>query len=384
MRFGGVNMAEKRDYYEVLGVSKSASADEIKKAYRKMAKKYHPDVNPDNKEAQAKFTEVNEAYEILSDPEKKSKYDTYGHSAFDPNAGFGGQGGFSGFGGFSDIFESMFSDFGGFSSQSQRTGPQRGRNLEKVIEIDFLEAAFGAEKEVTVSRSEKCEKCGGTGGKTKNDVKTCPTCNGTGQERVVQRTVLGQFVNMRTCSHCNGRGSIVENPCPECRGNGNVRKSRTIKVNIPAGIDHGQRISLRGEGESGKFGGPSGDLYISVVIKKHPIFEREGYDVFVDIPVTFSEAALGAKIIVPTIYGKVEMSIPEGTQNGDRFVLKGKGISSIRGIGKGNQYVTVNVEIPKKLSSKQKEILKSFQETFEPQNHSKKKKFIDNIKELFN
>ena len=196
--------------------------------------------------------------------------------------------------------------------------------------------------------------------------------------------MLGQFVNMRTCSHCNGRGSIVENPCPECRGNGNVRKSRTIKVNIPAGIDNGQRISLRGEGESGKFGGPSGDLYISVVIKKHPIFEREGYDVFVDIPVTFSEAALGAKIIVHTIYGKVEMSIPEGTQNGDRFVLKGKGISSIRGIGKGNQYVTVNVEIPKKLSSKQKEILKSFQETFEPQNHSKKKKFIDNIKELFN
>ena len=379
-------MAEKRDYYEVLGISKGATPEEIKKAYRQMAKKYHPDVNPDNKEAQDKFVEVNEAYEVLSDPDKRSKYDTYGHSAFDPNGGFGGfDGGFSGFGGFSDIFENMFSGFGGFGGgTTQRTGPQRGRHVEKVIEIDFLEAAFGVEKEVTISRNEKCEKCDGTGGKTKDDVKTCPVCNGSGQERVVQRTVLGQFVNMRTCSRCNGRGKIVENPCSECRGSGNVRKSRTIKVNIPAGIDHGQRISLRGEGEAGKFGGPSGDLYITVAIKKHPVFIREDYDVFVEIPITFSEAALGGKIIVPTIHGKVEMTIPEGTQNDDRFVLKGKGIPNLRGNGKGNQYVTVNVEVPKKLSQKQKEILKDFQETFEPQNHSKRKKFFDSIKELFN
>ena len=379
-------MAEKRDYYEVLGISKGATPEEIKKAYRQMAKKYHPDVNPDNKEAQDKFVEVNEAYEVLSDPDKRSKYDTYGHSAFDPNGGFGGfDGGFSGFGGFSDIFENMFSGFGGFGGgTTQRTGPQRGRHVEKVIEIDFLEAAFGVEKEVTISRNEKCEKCDGTGGKTKDDVKTCPVCNGSGQERVVQRTVLGQFVNMRTCSRCSGRGKIVENPCSECRGSGNVRKSRTIKVNIPAGIDHGQRISLRGEGEAGKFGGPSGDLYITVAIKKHPVFVREDYDVFVEIPITFSEAALGGKIIVPTIHGKVEMTIPEGTQNDDRFVLKGKGIPNLRGNGKGNQYVTVNVEVPKKLSQKQKEILKDFQETFEPQNHSKRKKFFDSIKELFN
>ncbi|MBR4893213.1 MAG: molecular chaperone DnaJ [Clostridia bacterium] len=379
-------MAEKRDYYEVLGISKGATPEEIKKAYRQMAKKYHPDVNPDNKEAQDKFVEVNEAYEVLSDPDKRSKYDTYGHSAFDPNGGFGGfDGGFSGFGGFSDIFENMFSGFGGFGGgTTQRTGPQRGRHVEKVIEIDFLEAAFGVEKEVTISRNEKCEKCDGTGGKTKDDVKTCPVCNGSGQERVVQRTVLGQFVNMRTCSRCNGRGKIVENPCSECRGSGNVRKSRTIKVNIPAGIDHGQRISLRGEGEAGKFGGPSGDLYITVAIKKHPVFVREDYDVFVEIPITFSEAALGGKIIVPTIHGKVEMTIPEGTQNDDRFILKGKGIPNLRGNGKGNQYVTVSVEVPKKLSQKQKEILKDFQETFEPQNHSKRKKFFDSIKELFN
>lgn len=379
-------MAEKRDYYEVLGVDKNASADEIKKAYRKKAKKYHPDVNPDNKEAEAKFKEASEAYEILSDPQKKSQYDTYGHSAFDGTGGFGGAGGFSdfgGFGGFSDIFDSFFG--GGFGGGSaQRTGPQVGRDIEKVVEITFTEAAFGVEKEVTLLRTEKCPECDGTGGKTKADVKTCSKCNGTGQERVVQRTMMGQFVNMRTCSACGGRGSVVTNPCPHCSGSGNIRKSRTIKVNIPAGIDEGQRISLRGEGESGKFGGPSGDLYIAIRISKHPVFTRKGYDVFVDIPLTFAEAALGAKIIVPTIHGKIEMSIPEGTQNGDKFVLKGKGIPSLRGIGKGNQYVTVNIEIPRKLSNKQKEILKSFQDTFEPQNHSKKKKFTDAIKELFN
>lgn len=382
-------MAEKRDFYEVLGVSKSASPDEIKKAYRKLTKKYHPDMNPDDKSAQEKFIEVNEAYEVLSDPDKRSKYDTYGHSAFDPNAGFGG-GGFSGFGGFSDIFDSVFGEggfggFGGFGgSSAQRTGPQRGRDIEKVVEIDFLEAAFGVEKEVTILRTEKCPSCDGHGGKTKGDVVTCSKCNGTGQERVVQRTVLGQFVNMRTCSACGGRGSVVKTPCPDCKGSGLHRKSRTIKVNIPAGIDEGQRISLRGEGEAGKFGGPAGDLYIAISIKNHPIFTRRGYDVYVDMPITFAEAALGGKVIIPTIHGKIEMTIPEGTQNGDKFVLKGKGISSLRGIGKGNQYITVNIEVPKKLNSKQKELLKTFNETFEPQNHSKIKKFVDNIKELFN
>ena len=379
-------MADKRDYYEVLGVSKGATADEIKKAYRKLAKKYHPDVNPDNKEAQEKFVEANEAFEVLSDPDKRSKYDTYGHSAFDPNAGFGGQGGFGGFGGFSDIFD-MFSGFGGGfggGGSTQRTGPQRGRDLEQVIEIDFLEAAFGVEKQITVSRNEKCSKCGGHGGKSESDVKTCPNCNGTGQERVVQRTVLGQFVNMRTCSHCGGRGKIVANPCSDCRGSGVVRKSKKIDVKIPAGIDHGQTISLRGEGEAGKFGGPSGDLYIVVYIKKHSVFKREGMNVYVDVPITFAEAALGGKIVVPTIDGKVEFSIPEGTQSGTVFSLKGKGITSIRGNTRGHQYVTVTVEIPKKLNNKQKDILKEFQETFEPQNHSKRKKFFDSIKELFN
>ena len=379
-------MADKRDYYEVLGVSKGATADEIKKAYRKLAKKYHPDVNPDNKEAQEKFVEANEAFEVLSDPDKRSKYDTYGHSAFDPNAGFGGQGGFGGFGGFSDIFD-MFSGFGGGfggGGSTQRTGPQRGRDLEQVVEIDFLEAAFGVEKQITISRNEKCSKCGGHGGKSESDVKTCPNCNGTGQERVVQRTVLGQFVNMRTCSHCGGRGKIVANPCSDCRGTGVVRKSKKIDVKIPAGIDHGQTISLRGEGEAGKFGGPSGDLYIVVYIKKHSVFKREGMNVYVDVPITFAEAALGGKIVVPTIDGKVEFSIPEGTQSGTVFSLKGKGITSLRGTQRGHQYVTVNVEIPKKLNNNQKDILKQFQETFEPQNHSKRKKFFDSIKELFN
>ncbi len=377
-------MADKRDYYEVLGVDRNASADEIKKAYRKKAKKYHPDVNPDNKEAEAKFKEASEAYEILSDPQKKSQYDTYGHSAFDGTGGFGGGGfsDFSGFGGFSDIFDSFFG--GGFGGSSARSGPQVGRDIEKVVEISFTEAAFGVEKEVTLLRTENCPECDGSGGKTKNDVKTCPKCNGSGQERIIQRTMMGQFATTRTCSSCGGKGKVITNPCPNCNGSGNVRKSRTIKVNIPAGIDEGQRISLRGEGEAGKFGGPSGDLYILIKIKKHPFFKRRGYDVYVDMPITFSEAALGAKLIVPTIHGKIEMTVPEGTQNGDMFSLKGKGITSLRGMGKGNQYVTVNIEVPKKLSQKQKEILKEFQETFEPQNHSKKKKFTDMIKELFN
>jgi len=376
-------MADKRDYYEVLGVNKSSSPDEIKKAYRKLAKKYHPDMNPGDKEAELKFKEAAEAYEVLSDADKKAKYDAYGHAAFDPNSGFGGGGfgDFGGFGGFGDIFESMFG--GGFGGSSRRSGPQRGRDLEKVIEIDFTEAAFGVEKDITVSRTETCEACGGSGGKTAADVKTCSRCNGTGQERVVQRTMLGQMVNMRTCSACGGRGKTVTNPCPTCSGSGNVRKSRTIKVNIPAGIDEGQRISLRGEGEAGTLGGPSGDLYIRIRIRPHKVFMRSGTDVYIDLPVTFVEAALGAKIIVPTIHGKVEFSLPEGTQNGDRFILKGKGIPNLRGMGKGNQYITVNVEVPKKLTSKQKDILKSFKETFEDSNHSKKKKFYDSVKEFF-
>ena len=377
-------MADKRDYYEVIGVDKSASADEIKKAYRKVAKKYHPDVNPGNAEAEAKFKEANEAYEVLSDSEKKSQYDAYGHAAFDQNGGFGGGGGFGGFGGFSDIFD-MFGGFGGFGGGSQRSGgPQRGRDIEKVIEISFMEAAFGAEKEVTISRTETCETCGGHGGKTKEDVKTCTKCGGSGQERVVQRTILGQMATTRTCSVCGGRGKTITNPCPDCKGAGTKRKTRTIKVNIPAGIDETRRISLRGEGEAGKFGGPAGDLYIGIRIQSHKVFIRSGYDVYIDLPVTFVEAALGAKLIVPTIHGKVEFNLPEGTQSGDRFVLKGKGIPVLRSMSKGNQYITVTVEVPRKLSNKQKDILKSFQETFEANNHSKKKKFTDTIKEFFN
>ncbi len=374
-------MADKRDYYEVLGVNKSASAEEIKKAYRKVAKKYHPDVNPGNKEAEAKFKEANEAYEILSDADKKAKYDAYGHAAFDQNGGFGG-GGFSdfgGFGGFEDIFSSMFG--GGFGGQTRRNGPQRGSDLEKTIEITFMEAAFGAAKEITVSRMDTCPTCNGSGGKTKDDVQTCAKCGGTGQERVVQRTILGQMATTRPCTACGGRGKTITNPCPECRGAGNVRKTEKISFNIPAGIDDGQSVCLRGKGEAGKLGGPAGDLYVRIRVKPHEIFIRSGNNVYIELPVTFVEAALGAKIVVPTIHGKVEFTLPEGTQSGDRFVLKGKGISSSR--GKGNQYITVTVEVPKKLSNKQKDILKSFQSTFESDNHSKKKKFHDTIKEFF-
>lgn len=377
-------MADKKDYYEVLGISKGASADEIKKAYRKMAKKYHPDVNPGDKEAEAKFKEANEAYEVLSDPQKKQKYDTYGHQAFDPNGGFGGGAGFGDFdfGDIGDIFGSFFG--GGFGGgRRPKNGPQRGQDIEKSLDITFMEAAFGVEKQITVHKYEKCDKCGGTGAKSKSDVETCPVCGGTGQEKVVQKTVLGQFVNVKTCSHCGGKGSIIKSPCPTCQGRGVNRKSKTLKVTIPAGIDNGQQISLSGEGEAGLNGGPSGNLYIRINIMPDKIFKRIGSDVYVDVPISYPEAALGAKVVIPTIHGKIELTIPEGTQNGDKFVLKGKGIPYLRGVGKGNQYVTIHVEIPKKLSSKQKELLKQFQEAMEPGNHDKKKRFGDAIREFF-
>ncbi len=374
-------MADKRDYYEVLGISKGASADEIKKAYRKMAKKYHPDVNPGNQEAEAKFKEANEAYEILSDPEKKQKYDTYGHQAFDPNSGFGGFGDFD-FGDIGDIFGS-FSGGGFGGGRRPKNGPQRGQDLEKSLDITFMEAAFGVEKQITVHRYEKCDACGGTGAKSKNDVETCPVCHGSGQERVVQQTMMGQFVNVRTCSHCGGKGNIIKTPCPTCQGRGKNRKTKTLKVNIPAGIDHGQQISLSGEGEAGANGGPSGNLYIRINILPDKLFRRNGSDVYVDVPVSYPEAVLGGKVVVPTIHGKIELTIPEGTQHGDRFVLKGKGIPFLRSMGKGNQYVTILVEIPKKLNAKQKELLSAFRDSMEPATHDKKKRFSDTIKEFF-
>jgi molecular chaperone DnaJ len=375
-------MSSKRDYYEILGVSKGATGDEIKKAYRKKAKKYHPDVNPNDKESEKLFKEVNEAYEVLGDDRKRAQYDQFGHAAFDQSGGFGG--GFSDFdfGGIGDIFESFFGGgFGGSSSRGNR--PQKGRDLSYRVQVSFEEAAFGVQKDISVTRMENCSVCHGTGAKLGSERKTCPVCNGKGEIRYSQRTPLGQFVNVKTCDKCNGEGTIVDDPCPKCNGKGKEKKTMTISVDIPAGIDDGQTISLRGEGEPGSKGGPAGDLYISVSIKMHPLFKRDGYDVICEIPITFCDAALGSELEVPTLDGKVSYKIHEGTQTGSIFRLKNKGIPHIRGYGRGDQYVKVFVEVPKNLSDKQKELLKKFSELENEDTHEKKKGFFEKMKSAF-
>ncbi len=355
-------MADKRDYYEVLGIEKGADGDQIKKAYRKMAKKYHPDINKDNPQAEEKFKEVNEAYEILSDPQKKQAYDQFGHAGVDPNAGFGGAGA-GGFGGFDmgDIFESFFGGFGGgFGGGGRRNAPRKGGDIHQSVELTFTEAAFGVTKEIVILRVEDCETCQGTGAKSGTSAQTCPTCNGTGQVKTTQRTPLGNFVSTSTCSACRGEGKIIKDPCSVCNGQGKVKRRRTISVKIPAGIDNGQTVSMRGEGDMGYKGGPSGDLLITVRIKRHDLFTREGYNVHCEVPITFVQAALGCDIEVPTIDGKIRYHIPEGTQTDTVFRLKNKGIPSLRGGGRGDQMVKVVVEIPKNLSQKQKELLMEF------------------------
>ncbi|MCX7842684.1 MAG: molecular chaperone DnaJ [Clostridia bacterium] len=380
-------MANKRDYYEVLGVGRNASDAEIKKAYRKLAKQYHPDVNPGDKAAEARFKEVNEAYEVLSDQQKRSKYDQFGHAGIDPN-GFGGfQGGYGDFdfGGIGDIFETFFggSSFGGRSGAKARRGPQKGADLKCSMEIAFEEAAFGVEREINVRRMENCTTCEGTGAKPGTSPSACAHCNGTGQVQYKQSTPFGQFVNIKTCDVCHGEGRIITSPCTACGGKGKISKSVVIKINVPAGIDDGQTISLRGEGEPGSKGGPSGDLYITVRVKPHPIFQRQGTDVLCDIPITFVQAALGAELEVPTLDGKVKYNIPEGTQTGSVFRLKGKGIPFLRGNGRGDQYVKVVIEVPKHLSEKQKALLKEFAEISGEESHEQRKGFFEKMKDAF-
>lgn len=366
-------MAEtKRDYYEVLGVQKNATDEELKKAYRQLAKKYHPDANPNNKEeAEKKFKEVNEAYEVLSDKQKRSMYDQFGHSG--PNgyssdfSGFSGFDGFSGFGGGNGGFDvdlgDIFSSFFGGSTRSQRqNGPVRGRDLRVRIEIAFEEAAFGITKEITINRDEQCDTCHGSGCKPGTTTETCKVCNGSGQVKSVQNTILGSFSSVRTCEHCGGSGKIISNPCVDCKGRGTVRKQRKIKVNIPAGIDNGQIISLRGEGEPGLRGGGPGDLYITVSVKPHSVFTRKGDSLFCNVHISFAQAALGAIIDVPTLSGVEQYDLAEGTQTGSIFTLKGKGIKNINGRGAGDLYFTVIVDVPKKLNSEQRDLLKRFAE----------------------
>ena len=381
-------MSTKRDYYEVLGVDKSADEQTLKKAYRKLAMKYHPDRNPGDKEAEEKFKEINEAYEVLSDSTKRQTYDQFGHAGMNGQGGFGGQGfGGQGFGGFEDIFGDMFGDIfgGGFGGggRPRRRGPERGADMRQSIQITFEEAAFGKKTSIKVNRSEECSECHGSGAKAGTSKKTCPTCNGAGEVRTVQRTPFGNIASSRTCSTCEGEGEVVESPCTKCGGKGSTRKVKTIEVDIPAGIDDGQMIKLAGQGELGSKGGPRGDLYIAVSVKNHSLFTREGYDIYFDMPITFAQAALGDEIEVPTLDGKVKYSIPEGTQTGTVFRLREKGIPKLRGNNRGDQYVKVVVDTPKKLNDKQKELLREFAKECGEEVHEKKTTFGQKIETMF-
>ena len=379
-------MADKRDYYEVLGVSKGASDDEIRQAHRKLAKRYHPDLNRDNPEAAEKFKELNEAYEVLSDKDKRAKYDQFGFAGVDPNYG-AGQGGFGGgfdMGDLGDIFGSFFGGgFGGGSTRSRRNAPQRGETLQQRIMLSFEEAAFGCEKEITINRTETCEECGGSGAEPGTSPETCSNCRGSGVVTQTQRTPLGMFQTQGACPNCRGTGKIIRKPCKKCGGAGRVRKSKTLKVNIPAGIDDGQSIQLRGQGGAGVNGGPAGDVIVTISIRPHPIFTREGQDVVCEIPISFAQAALGDTLQVPTIDGKVSYDIPEGTQTGTVFRLKGKGIQNVNGRGRGDQYVRVNIEVPRNLTHRQKELLREFENSTTDENQTQRKGFWDKVRDAF-
>ena len=358
---------QKRDYYEVLGVSKGASEDELKKAYRRLAKKYHPDLNPGDKAAEASFKEVNEAYEVLSDKDKRARYDQFGHAGVDPNFNPNG-GGFGGFGGFTDmgdidlgdLFGSFFGGGFGGGGGSRRNAPQKGETVRAGVTITFEEAAFGCEKEVTVSRTEQCDVCKGTGCAPGTTAEICPDCHGSGTVRIQRGGGGFAFSTTTTCPKCRGTGKIIHQPCKTCGGAGSVRRQKKLAVTIPAGIDNGQAVSLRGQGGAGRNGGPAGDLLIGVTVKPHPIFRREGTSVYMDQPVSFVQAALGAELEIPTLDGKVKWTLPEGTQPGTTFRLNGKGIPGLGGRGRGNQYVTVKVQVPTNLNKEQKEALRAF------------------------
>ncbi len=376
-------MAEnKRDYYEVLGVSKGASEDEIKKAYRSLAKKYHPDMNPGDKTAEVKFKEVNEAYAVLSDSEKRSKYDRFGHDAFDPASGGGGYGGFGGFSGgdfdFGDIFSSFFG--GGGASSSRANMAREGDDVATRVSVSFEEAAFGCKKEVNFARIENCPDCHGSGAEHEGDIEKCPECHGTGRVTVRQQTMLGYMQTQRSCQRCSGRGKIIKSPCKNCNGKGRIRINKKLEVNIPSGIDDRQNIILRGQGSAGINGGPSGDLIIEVRVREDKIFEREGNNIYCEVPITFAEATLGAEIDVPVLGGGTEkFKIPDGTQSGTAFTLKNKGIPDINTKRKGDMIIKVAVETPKNLNSKQKELLLAFAESLGENNGSKKQSFFKKL-----
>lgn len=400
-------MADKRDYYEVLGVSKGASDDEIKKAYRKKAKQYHPDLNPGDEEAEKNFKEVNEAYEVLSDSDKKSRYDRFGHAGVDPNFGAGGAGGYGGgfggdFGDLGDIFSSIFGGaggfgggFGGFGGGQSRNpnAPRRGSNIEARLNLTFEEAAKGCKKTIEIPRIEKCDICGGSGCKSGTSPETCPDCHGSGTVTSQSRTPFGVFQSTKECPRCKGKGKIINDPCGRCKGVGMIRRTVKLDVNVPAGIDHGQAFTVRGQGNHGANGGAQGDVYIVAAISPHEVFERDGYDVYCKVKVTYSQAVLGSEIYVPTLNGKVKYDMPAGTQPGTRFRLRGRGISPEGSSASGDQYVTVVVDVPRKVTEHQKELLRQFDEEYidKPINDAsgytestgKKKNIFEKVKDVF-
>ena len=390
-------MAEKRDYYEVLGIGKNATDAEIKSAYRKLAKKYHPDLNPGNKEAEEKFKEVNEANDVLSDPQKRQRYDQFGFAGVDPNyaaANGGGAGGFGGgFGGvdlgdiFGDIFGGGFgggfSGFGGGSSTRTANAPRKGHDIQASVILTFEEAAHGCSKKITINRQDTCPDCGGTGAAKGTSPETCPDCGGRGYVVTQQRTPFGVMQSQQPCSHCGGRGTIIRNPCKTCRGTGKTAARKSLEINIPAGIDDDQNIALRGQGDAGSNGGPAGDVIVHVTVKADPMFERDGYDVTIHVPITFSQAVLGDDVEVPTVDGRIVQHIPEGTQSGTKFRLRGQGIQYLNGRGRGDQYVIVDVEIPKKVTRAQREALKALEDSMKEDNYEKRKGFFKNLRDRF-
>lgn len=372
-------MADKRDYYEVLGIEKGASDQDIKSAYRKLARKYHPDVNKAD-DAEAKFKEVKEAYDVLSDGQKRARYDQYGHE--DPSQGFGGfgGGGFDG-GGFGDIFDMFFGGGGGRTRNPN--APQRGNDLQYTMTLEFKEAVFGKEVDITIPRTESCDTCGGNGAKPGTQPEVCSVCHGSGQEEVVQNTPFGRMVNRRTCSNCAGSGKIIKEKCSTCSGSGSVKKQRKVHIRIPAGVDDGAQLRMTGEGDGGLRGGPAGDLYIVIRVKADEFFDREGDDIYCEVPLTFTQAALGDEIEIPTLTEKVKLKIPAGTQTGTYFRLRGKGVPRLRGTGQGDQHVKVVVVTPSKLTDEQKELLRQFSGLSGEQTHEQEQSFFDRMKRAF-
>ena len=384
-------MAEKRDYYEVLGVERGADDATLKKAYRKLAKKYHPDMNPGDKEAEAKFKEATEAYTVLSDPEKRRTYDQYGHAAFE-NGGAGQGGGFGGFdfngADMGDIFGDIFGDlFGGGRSRRANNGPMRGANLRAVVRFSFQEAVFGCEKELELTLKDTCTKCNGTGAKPGTSPETCSKCHGTGQVTYTQQSMFGMVRNVQTCPDCGGTGKIIKDKCPDCRGTGFTASRKKIQVSIPAGIDDGQSIRIREKGEPGTNGGPRGDLLVEVQVARHPIFQRQDMNIFSTAPITYAQAALGGKILISTVDGEVEYEVKPGTQTDTKIRLRGKGVPSLRNKNvRGDQYVTLVVQVPTKLSEEAKDALRAFDAACQGKpapEKEKKKRFMDKLKETF-